>query len=88
MTASKSTKVLPPLHKISAVVKEVEATIQLFSSLWNIAPWQVVEKNLSQLDMVLSAPGRVKMARARLGSIVLELLQPIEGDTIWSEIKR
>lgn len=36
--------------------------------------------------MVLSAPGRVKMARARLGSIVLELLQPIKGDTIWSEI--
>lgn len=77
---------LPPIQKISAIVKDVEATSRLFESLWNVAPWLVVEKNFSKEHMILGAPGRVKVAQAKLGPLVLELIQPLAGDTIWAGI--
>jgi methylmalonyl-CoA/ethylmalonyl-CoA epimerase len=77
---------LPPIKKISAIVKDVEATSRLFSSLWNVAPWQVVENNFSKEHMILGTPGRIKVAQAKLGPLLLELIEPLAGDTIWAGI--
>ena len=81
MLETESEYSLPPIQKISAIVKNVEATGRLFSSMWNIASWQVVENNFSKEYMIFGVPGRVKVAQAKLGPIVLELIQLLS--TLW-----
>lgn len=86
MIETENTYTLPPIQKISAIVKNLEAASQFFSSMWNVVSWNVVENNFSKGHMMFGVSGRLKVAQARLGPIILELIQPLAGDTIWSGI--
>jgi methylmalonyl-CoA/ethylmalonyl-CoA epimerase len=86
MTEIKSSVAIPPIQKISAVVNDVAATSQFFSSMWNVTSWKNTENNFTQGQMTLGSPGKVKVARAKLGQVTLELLQPLAGDTLWSRL--
>jgi methylmalonyl-CoA/ethylmalonyl-CoA epimerase len=77
------------IQHICVVVKNLEEAVERFGSLWGIAPSRVFDTNLTQgtvdgRDTYYS--GRIAYSQA--GLIELELLEPTEGDSSWSEFLR
>ena len=76
---------LPPLYHISAVVKDVDKTIEFLSSIWGLGPWHISEPTAHEGKMMAGPPFRIKLAWANLGPTRLELVQPLEGNAVWSQ---
>ena len=85
MSSETRATTLPTLYHISAIVEDIDKTAEFLSSMWGIGPWQILESSFNKKQMVVSEPGSVKLAGARLGPTILELLQPLEGRTIWAD---
>ncbi len=79
-----ATDILCPNH-IGIVVKDIDKTIELLTSMWGLGPWVIVEDSPRKEDIMIGEPYRLKVAFAKLGPLVLELFQPLEGRSIWSE---
>ena len=81
---------LSPLYHVGAVVKDVDQTTRLLSSIWGLGPWQSVEETLEKdwLEIISGEPCRLREARAKLGPTMFELIQPLEGRSIWAEFIR
>ncbi len=80
---------LPPVEQIGIVVKDVEKTMEFFSSVFGWGPWGVIELDLKDcLYRGESCDARLKIAFAQSGSIELELIQVLEGETIHTEFLR
>jgi 4-hydroxyphenylpyruvate dioxygenase-like putative hemolysin len=60
-------------------------TIEFLSSIWGIGPWQFFEYSPSQEDLTVGKPFRQKVAQAKLGTAVLELIEQLEGGGPWPE---
>jgi len=84
MTADISSRSLPSLYHVCAVVEDVEETTKFLTSMWGIGPWQDSEHLLRREQMIVSEPGKIRLAGAWLGPTLLELIQPLEGKTIWA----
>ena len=78
-------KALPPLYHINAVVKDVDATIEFLSILFGITPWQKDDYHLKQENVTVGGACGLTLAGAKLGPTFLELIQPLEGDSAWSD---
>lgn len=78
------------LDHIGVVVKNIDKTIEFLSSTWGLGPWQVVEavehyKDEMKIDeLEVGEPFRLKLAFAKLGPTVVELLQPLDGKSVYS----
>ncbi len=77
----------PPLfYHVCAVVKDADKTMQLLSSIWGVGPWKVFDFHVKKEELIIGkSDARIKLAGAKLGPIVLELIQPVEGKSIWSD---
>ena len=79
------------LDHMGVVVKDVDETVEFLSSILGLGPWQIFEtveyyKGEMKMDELgVGAPFRLKLAFARLGTIVVELLQPLEGMSVYSQ---
>jgi len=77
-----------PNH-ISVVVKDLDKTMESLSSIWGIESWETFEYSSGDEDKTrIGSPFRIRGAVANLeglGSVVLELIQPLEGAQPWSE---
>ena len=69
---------------IAVVVKDVEKTTEFLSSTLGIGPWDI-SKNLFFKEMFVGQPFSVHAAHAKLGSVVLELLQPLGKGSLWGQ---
>jgi hypothetical protein len=67
------------------VVKDVDKTVKVLSSTWGLGPWEILEYAPSDNELKTGEPYRIKLAFTSLGSARLELIQPLEGKSIWSE---
>lgn len=79
----------PPLCQLGVVVKDLEKTMEIYSSLFGLGPWKVVD--LPGIDATLyGKPVEYKMriALAKMGCVVLELIEILEGETIHTEFLR
>ena len=76
---------LPSPNHIGVVVKDVDKTSKFLSSMWGLGPWHTLDYKARKDDMIVGEPFRLKIAFAKLGSTVLELLQPVEGNSIWAQ---
>lgn len=76
---------LPSPNHIGVVVKDVDKTTKFLSSMWGLGPWHTLDCKARKDDMIVGEPFRLKIAFAKLGSTVLELLQPVEGNSIWAQ---
>jgi len=77
--------VLPPLEHIGVVVEDVDKTTKFLFSMWGLGPWYVQESAPSKEEITVGEPFKLKIAHTWLGSLLLELLQPLEGRSVWSQ---
>lgn len=76
---------LPPPVKISAVVKDVDKTIEFLSSL-GLGPWQDFQYSPRDDEVMIGEPFSLKCSSTNLGPIVLELNQPLEERSFWARL--
>ena len=73
---------LKGVDQIGIVVRDIDKVIDSWSSLFGIDPWTIREMNGKDEK---GQPVKVRLAFASLGSIQLELIQPVEGRIFHSE---
>jgi hypothetical protein len=76
--------------QVGVVVRDVDATVRALTELFGIGPFRIVhcptpERRNQQYLRGAPVRFRTRQAFADLGGFELELIQPIEGTTIWSE---
>lgn len=76
--------------QIGAVVRDLEQSMRVLTERFGIGPFRVVELPLPEgadQQFLRGAPARfrTRQAFADLGTVELELIQPLEGISIWSE---
>ncbi len=87
---------LPFLEKgvaqVGFVVKDLDATVESWSRLFGIGPWHFytygrpLVKEMSYRGE--PAEYRMRLALANVGSLRVELIQPLEGDTVYADFVR
>ena len=83
--SERSTVVLPPQIQVGIVVKDVEKTAEFFSSVLGIGPWEIRERAFTADEMRVGQPVKMKQGMAYWGEVQIELIQPLEGNTLYSE---
>jgi hypothetical protein len=76
---------LPPIDHIGIVVKDIDKTVELLSATWGVGPWDILEYTPDDDELEIDEPYRIKLAFSSLGPVRLELIQPVEGKSLWSE---
>jgi len=80
---------LPSPSHIGVVVKDIDKTVEYYSSMWGLGPWKKLERSPTKEQMLADGaynwPYGLRVAAARWGPMVLELLQPVEGKSIWAD---
>ena len=77
---------LPSADQVGVVVRDVDKTVEFLSSTFGIGPWRIMEVSRSEDEIrVGDGPYKLKLAFAQLGLFELELIQVLEGKTIWSD---
>ena len=75
----------PTPSSIGVVVKDVEKTVEFLSSIWDLGSSEIAEFSRSKDDITVGEPFRLKFASVKLGAIILELIQPLEGRSTASQ---
>lgn len=77
---------LPLPSQIGSVVKDLDKTMEFYSSTFSIGPWRITEMDYPEI-MVRGRKSSYKkrIAIADLGGMDLELVQPISGTSLYSE---
>lgn len=79
-----------PNH-ICIAVKDAEKTAKFLSTILGplgLGPWEIQESTQGKDVVTVGEPFTIKLAVASwkaLGPVVLELIQPIAGDSIWAQ---
>lgn len=73
---------LNKVDQIGIVVRDIDAVIKSWSTLFNIGPWTHREMNGKNEQ---EQPVKVHLAFAMLGTVQIELIQPVEGRIFHSE---
>lgn len=79
------TGVKPSFSHVGAVVEDVNKTTEFLSSMLGFGPWQSLEYSPRKDELTAGEPFVVKFSFARLGPTLLELIQPLEGRSIFSQ---
>ena len=86
MKLGDGTVALTNLSHIGIAVKDVEKTIGFISSVWDIGTPEIVEEYTpKQEEMIAGKPFSLKIAFIKFGTVVIELLQPLDRGSIWSD---
>ena len=80
---------LPPPRHIGVVVKDIDKTVEYYSSMWGLGPWKKFERLVAKEQMLAeglyNTSYTLKVAAAQWGPVTLELLQPAGGKSVWSD---
>ncbi len=76
--------------QVGVVVRDIEQSMAALTAIFGMGPFRVVEspppgREEQQFNHGGPARFRMRQAFADLGSVELELIQPLEGQTIWSD---
>lgn len=79
------TKVL----KIGIIVKDVDKVVKTYADSYEIGPWSIFELNSDNVkDMIINNKNtnyRIKIARANIGDIEIELIQPLDNLSLFAK---
>lgn len=77
---------LPSVSQIALVVKDVNKAIDFYREVWNVGPFRVFETEYTDRTY-RGKPGNFEMriALAPFGTVYLELIEPLEGESIYDE---
>ena len=73
---------LKSVDQIGVVVRDIDRTIASWSELFGLGPWIFRDFSTSDAE---GRPVKGKLAFARIGTVQLELIQPVEGLPFYSE---
>ena len=79
---------LPTPDQIGMVSRDIEKTIGAYTKLFQCGPFEIVEREYSALTSTYRGkPGgfRYRVGYAQFGVVQLEIIQPLEGKTIYDE---
>lgn len=78
-----------PLRQIALLVPDLEAAVRGYVDALGIGPWNVYTIGAPTMTGMTyrgePADFRIRYALAFSGEVMLELIQPLEGRTIWQE---
>ena len=79
--------VLPPVSQIGIVVRDLENTAAFYHSTFGIGPFSIVPEVKFDGVILRGQPtnSKIKVAFADSGPLQIELIQPIEGENIYTE---
>lgn len=82
--------VLPPVHQIGLVVRDLEKTAAFYYSTFGIGPFSIVPEVNFDGVILRGQPtdSKIKVAFADSGPLQIELIQPLEGENIYTEFLR
>lgn len=80
---------LPPVEQIGIIVKDIDKTIEYYVKVLGWGPFNISEVALEGcLYRGKPTDVKLKMAMAQSGSIEIELIQVLDGESIHSEFLR
>ena len=83
---------LPAPSHMGIVVKDLDEAIRYYDTLFGWGPFQVREMDLKRFPGFVfrgqPGTGRFKVAIGRSGPMVIELFQPLEGESPYAEFAR
>ena len=89
MTSIEGSGLLSNISQVAFVVKDLDASVERYSSLWGLGPWQVWTVDFGAMRGVTfrgePANCSFRVAMTRFGPWELELVQPLEGDSPHQE---
>lgn len=77
-------KLSAPSH-VGIVVKDLKEASEHYTSMWGLGPWTFLDNNPTKAQMLVGEPFKLSVCMAQWGPVVVELLQPIEGKSVWSD---
>src|SRR5512136_1045690 len=85
--AGQSSVVLPPVDQIGLVVRDLERTAAFYYSTFGLGPFSIVPEVRFDGVILRGRPtdSKVKVAFADSGQVQIELIQPLEGENIYTE---
>jgi len=77
------------ITQVAFVVKDLQKTMENYWNIFGIGPWDVYEMHAPQLSQ-MSYRGKpadfsMKVGNAMVGSIELQLIQPLSGESLYRE---
>jgi methylmalonyl-CoA epimerase len=77
---------LPPIHQVCIVVKDIDRAIQYYTSTFGMGPFSVLDVDMEGV-LLRGKPtsAKIKVAFADSGPLQIELIQPVEGKSIYTE---
>lgn len=85
MATDSSKTALPTPGHLGVVVEDLDKAKEFLSRVCGIGPWETMEYAPTKDELFIGEPFRLGLAVAELVPLVLELIQPLEGKSIWSE---
>jgi len=87
---NKSSVLLPPVSQIGLVVRDLEKTAAFYHSAFGIGPFSMMPEVKFDGVILRGQPtnSKVKLAFAESGPLQIELIQPLEGENIYTEFLR
>ncbi len=80
---------VPELYQACVVVRDIEQSIGRYESTLGIGPWQIMDIDSSALEEVTyhgrPAHHKFRLALTMAGPLQMELIQPVEGDSIFRD---
>ena len=76
---------LPPPAHIGVIVKSLEESSDYYSKVFGLGPWTFVDNNPTKEQMLVGEPFKLTVCFANWGPVVLELLEPRGGKSIWAD---
>jgi catechol 2,3-dioxygenase-like lactoylglutathione lyase family enzyme len=77
------------IHQVALVVKDIQTTVKNYWNILGIGPWEIY---LWEAPIVYNrtyygkpAWAREKIALVQVGALQMELVQPVEGDSIYQD---
>ncbi len=80
-----------PIGQIGIVVPDVDAAVEWYSNALGIGPWRRQINSAPPLEVTYKgrpANYKVKLAVAQCGSVAIELIQYVDGDTIHRDFSQ
>ena len=78
-----------PVRQVALVVPDVEAQAQAWWDRLGVGPWSLYTLDAGKLDAATyrgqPSSFRIRHALAFTGEVMLELVEPVAGPSIWSE---
>jgi methylmalonyl-CoA/ethylmalonyl-CoA epimerase len=75
---------LKPSH-LGIVVRDADKSSQFLTSLLGLGPWKTTDYIAPKESMIVGEPFKLKLMYTKLGTVTLELLQPVAGKSIWAD---